>query len=60
MACCVSKAVLCHTLSFGVSVLKELVTVFEVRSAIRRLGCLYKYVTVRIGGPKYVNVIHLL
>jgi hypothetical protein len=36
------------------------VTVFAVRRVIRRLGCLNKFVTVRICGPKYVNVIHLL
>ena len=36
------------------------VTVLGVRSTIRRLGCLNKSVTLRICGPKYVNVIHLL
>ena len=36
------------------------VTVFAVRSAIRRLGCWSKFVAVRICGLKYVNVIHLL
>ena len=33
---------------------------FVCRSAIRILGYLNKFTTVRICGPKYVNVIHLL